>query len=644
MSFHELLVSSDLVLPALSLPMRAKLSRNKERLEASLAGLCELELLKQRQECRVLSALCLGNSLVFGRPFWGVLRSKRCSPDAPECNVYAPWGIDPPLEQQVAELMVISEVKAPDFLTDLEDSPFCSGKILNLASLKPKCHSSEGTVETKTGKIWISEPKRQATVTHALEEMRDDDHNQEDYQQTQKVETYIFGLIQRRALPTCPLKPQTSLANDASAVSVSLRCKEEQHSQKQLSAQEISSPRQPSEPATPQVYRVVNQKCYQGTGFIEDFSIKYHHYQQKNIQHQTELYHRPRRPSIINAFHSSLLDYPSFKVLQVHPDSCNSGNSEPDSTQHFHYSSPPALLKDHHAALPDAQLVNAEYIPAQLYRASTRAYPHPHFYAHKGSGRPKPNQSTYSPERIQPPRSRGGQKKCRSNEDRGGAGRKHGKKSCRSQSENSVQRVQDCKYNTIERDGGGSGSCGRESCSSQTTNKKHHQGCASSRRWQSTQPELSQDESDQLPMQGSSASNQKGHTGRPTCKSCPTYASCAYPHHANHHQHVEYQFERVQVPLYQPSQDYPLPGQGESESSISEADSPDSSSLSSDSDESGGLVWPQQLPSQLSLRSTPVPPEASLHPKTFVKIKASHALKKKILRFRTGSLKVMTTV
>ena len=53
---------------------------------------------------------------------------------------YAPWGIDPPLEKQEAELMVISEVKAPDFLTDLEDNPFCSGKILNLASLKPKCH------------------------------------------------------------------------------------------------------------------------------------------------------------------------------------------------------------------------------------------------------------------------------------------------------------------------------------------------------------------------------------------------------------------------------------------------------------------------------------------------------------------------
>ncbi|CDQ90731.1 unnamed protein product [Oncorhynchus mykiss] len=94
----------------------------------------------------------------------------------------------------------------------------------------------------------------------------------------------------------------------------------------------------------------------------------------------------------------------------------------------------------------------------------------------------------------------------------------------------------------------------------------------------------------------------------------------------------------------QPCECYPHPGQGESESSLSE-DSPASSSLSSDSDESGGLVWPQQLPPQLSSPLTATAPAgAPLQPKAFVKIKASHALKKKILRFRTGSLKVMTTV
>ncbi|KAM7233221.1 hypothetical protein CapIbe_015357 [Capra ibex] len=88
-------------------------------------------------------------------------------------------------------------------------------------------------------------------------------------------------------------------------------------------------------------------------------------------------------------------------------------------------------------------------------------------------------------------------------------------------------------------------------------------------------------------------------------------------------------------------------GYGESESSASEGESPAFSSASSDSDGSGGLVWPQQLvaataasgPGAGAGGGAPAGPA-----KVFVKIKASHALKKKILRFRSGSLKVMTTV
>ncbi|KAG8448436.1 hypothetical protein GDO86_015505 [Hymenochirus boettgeri] len=50
-------------------------------------------------------------------------------------------------------------------------------------------------------------------------------------------------------------------------------------------------------------------------------------------------------------------------------------------------------------------------------------------------------------------------------------------------------------------------------------------------------------------------------------------------------------------------------------------------------EEEGGLVWPLQLP----------PRDAEGRPQVF-KVKASQALKKKIMRFHTGSLKVMTTV
>lgn len=82
MLLQKLLGSFGVMFPAFTLP-KAERSRNKERLEASLAGLCELELLKQRQERRVLSALCLGDLPAPSRRPWGALRSAHCSLDAP---------------------------------------------------------------------------------------------------------------------------------------------------------------------------------------------------------------------------------------------------------------------------------------------------------------------------------------------------------------------------------------------------------------------------------------------------------------------------------------------------------------------------------------------------------------------------------
>lgn len=527
-----------------------------------------------------------------------------------------------------------------------------------------------GTRETAAGETWLSDLTSGSMVTDAFGEMRDVDSSQEDYQQAQKVETYIFGLIQRRALPTRLSKPRTSLAHDARSVGMvrqgNFCLKEEQHSPKQECVPLISTSSQCLERTAPQSYHNLDQEHYLEIEFTEDAPPPYHQLQQ-SLQDQPGFYHKPRQASMINTPLSTTLDYLSCRALQAHPDS---SNSDPDSPQHFHsYSPPPALSKHHHLPSPDEQLVSAEYIPAQPCRASTRAYAHHHSNPHNGSGVSKPNQSTFSPERghrhqeqqpsvpqIQPTKCRGGPKKCRSNEDRSGASRKLGKKACRSQSENSLPRVPERKYNTVERDGGGSGSGGRPTRSSQSKSKKQQQGSGNYRRWQSTL-ELSQDEADQPPiqgpMQGSSTSNQRDHCARRTRKSRPTHASYAYPHrnynrhhhhHSHHHQLMEYPLERDQVPLCQPSDDYPHPRQGESESSMSEADSPDSSSLSSDSDESSGLVWPQQLPPQLSIPSPPALPGAPLQPKAFVKIKASHALKKKILRFRTGSLKVMTTV
>ncbi|KAF3706821.1 Dapper 1-B [Channa argus] len=679
--------SFGVIFPMSTLPMKAERSRNKERLEASLSGLCELELLKQRQECRVRSALCLGDSSVPCRPPWGALRLACYTLDTPkgkEANKYdlslqtshikcSPLGTKESLEQQVAELKINSEVKSAD--TDLEDSRHISGEVLEAKQNEcpePKYHSvvpcsfsaPAGTGETGTGEAWLLERARRAMVTDVFGEIRGVEI-QEEFQQLQKAETFIFELIQRRSLPTRPSKPRTSLAHDTRTISmVKQGHKEEQQSPKKEAVPVKSSLSQCLQGTASKAFNNLNPDHYLDIESPGEANPPYHHNIQQSGQDRPEFYQMPRQASMINPSHSTSLDYPSCGVVQVHPDS---SNSELDSSQHFHSYPPPGLLKPYQPPLPEEQLVNAEYIPAQPCQASTRAYAHHHSNRHNAPGVPKSNQRTFSPERghhtqeqqpttsqVQPSRCRGGPKKCRSIEDRNGATRKLGKKACRSQSENSLPRFPERKYNTVERDGGEAGSGGRGSRSSQSKTRKQQQGSGNYRCWKSTL-ELSQDEADQpptqAPMHGSLNSNPKDNFARRTRKSRSTHTSYVYPHrnynqhpHSQHHQHMEYQLERHQVPICQPSDDYTHPRQGESESSMSEADSPDSSSLSTDSDESGGLVWPQQLPPQLSLPSPPAATGATLQPKAFVKIKASHALKKKIMRFRTGSLKVITTV
>ncbi|KAL4656477.1 dapper1-like [Arapaima gigas] len=80
---------------------------------------------------------------------------------------------------------------------------------------------------------------------------------------------------------------------------------------------------------------------------------------------------------------------------------------------------------------------------------------------------------------------------------------------------------------------------------------------------------------------------------------------------------------------------------GDSESSVSEVDFVGESTNTSDSEGSGGINWPQFGHTTGSCLTNEM---TSGQTKAFVKIKASHNLKKKILRFRSGSLKLMTTV
>ncbi|NXD26256.1 DACT1 protein, partial [Spelaeornis formosus] len=80
---------------------------------------------------------------------------------------------------------------------------------------------------------------------------------------------------------------------------------------------------------------------------------------------------------------------------------------------------------------------------------------------------------------------------------------------------------------------------------------------------------------------------------------------------------------------------------GDSESSLSEVEFVGESTTTSDSDESGGLIW-SQFVQTLPIQTVTAPELHENAAKAFVKIKASHNLKKKILRFRSGSLKLMT--
>uniref|UniRef100_A0A8C1Y0Z5 Uncharacterized protein n=1 Tax=Cyprinus carpio TaxID=7962 RepID=A0A8C1Y0Z5_CYPCA len=236
----------------------------------------------------------------------------------------------------------------------------------------------------------------------------------------------------------------------------------------------------------------------------------------------------------------------------------------------------PQHFYQHTRSPSSEELVNAQYIPAQAT-------------AHRTHTSPKPVSS-------QP---RAAAKKCRFTEDKI-TPKKPGRKACRAQSENSLR---ERKYNTVERDA-------VRSAPPKTRRGSGH------RRWRSTL-ELSQDEAETPPEQPIRRSR------RPRVYTQPPAPHLHHHHHHQPHLRAEY-----------------LQDAGDSESSLSEAESPGSSSLSCDSDESSGLVWPQQLRPQLAPPSPSHPPQ----PKAFVKIKASHALKKKILRFRSGSLKVMTTV
>ncbi|XP_072514884.1 dapper homolog 3 [Salminus brasiliensis] len=614
---------------AFSFPVASERSRYKERLEASLAGLLELEVLKERQEGLVLGALALIDS-GCGRPPWGLLRHGfSLSPArAGEHSALAEQqGLMAVLQQQVGELRVDTDNSLLENPADAGDgassafyeqsegqSPLdssehpsrttfptrsCSASERSMCAGDP-CVASRDGLQVGGGRPLVprSFSAPPPTLTAVAERGGEgeqwlwpagDAAGEEDFQQAQRVETYIVGLIQRRLLNARHCKPRTSLSPEARGVvrQSSLCCKEPPFAPERRKAS-------PS-PETSPAWASYSLEEEQLGGLSHEESLPVHY---------------PRPPALAG-IRSTSLDFPCGAL--------EPSSSEADSPQNYQVP---------HSPSSDEQLVNAQYIPAQPCRAPARAKTH---RAHPASTS-KANRPTHSPERAQP-KQRAVPKKCRFTEERA-ATKKPGRRACRSQSENSLlgqKGATERKYSTVERDNG-------RVCQPKS---RRTQGGLGHRRWRSTL-ELSQDEAEPPPPPPEQVTR-RPRRPRPAP---PPYSYNQAPQHV-HHQHHFQHHPILHSPDYLPCRlegGYKHPGPTEWESSLSEGESPGSSSMSSDSDESGGLVWPQQLAPQLAPPSPPAPPGAPLQTKALVKIKASHALKKKILRFRTGSLKVMTTV
>ncbi|XP_070686051.1 dapper homolog 3 [Pempheris klunzingeri] len=660
---------------AFSFPVTVERSRTKERLEASLAGLCELELRKQRQECLVLGALALGDPppqdhsrgelACFSS--WGqenlTLRRQLSALQS------SPWGLMQALEQQVGELRIDTDNGCNDGAQgDAGDSRASSGFYESSGGQSPRgrCCSAE---PTETVSSWahsndrpksvgdplmlngeLDVPLQRTTLPRSLSAPHpplegiaeegtaggswhwdanqawqqlpaEDQVTEQDYQQALRVEGYILSLIQRHTLAPRPCQPRTTLSPDPPYCSASGHGTLHRRTPSLTTEQRLTDPH-----LQPHCDLSANPKT-QGWG-CDLLEGEAYGGEAPSLEEDCYLalpYPQPRPHSLAERLPSPLpsLD-PNCGVGAL--DLC----CEPPSPQHYLHPQPPIHHKHN--------LVSAQYIPGQACHAPVRSP------RHYNAEHPKPNRAVSSPDH---PHSKSRTSKKSHNERQ--RAKKSSNKASRSQSENSLlgQRVlPERRYSTTERhQGRGDLTQNQGQVTGPQVGTSCHNG---SRRWCSNL-ELSQDEGETLAGQAHRRPARKARHGH----SCPHSQPQNYHHHPQQQQqHTQHWHPDVQerAPLCQGEEGYAGAAPAESESSMSEVYSPASSSLSSDSDESGGLVWPQQLPPRLASTSSSSSPtqqataNSPSQPKAFVKIKASHALKKKILRFRSGSLKVMTTV
>ncbi|CAB1420648.1 unnamed protein product [Pleuronectes platessa] len=656
---------------AFSFPVTVERSRTKERLEASLAGLCELELRKQRQECLVLGALAVGQPPARDSSggklacfsSWGqenlTLRRQLSALQS------SPWGLMQVLEQQVGELRIDTDDGCYDGAQgDAGESRPSSGFYESSEGQSPKGRSCS-TESTENGSSWVYTNNRPKSVGDPLmlngeadvpflrttlprsfsapypplegiaeegaavdpwqvdpirasqawqQQSIEDEVTEEDYQLALRVENYILGLIHRHTLSPRPCQPRTTLSPDPPFCSASA------HSSLHRRTPSLTTEHRFPDPNLQQRVDLLSTPKRQSWGCdqLEGEACGGEALSLEEDRYLALPYPQSRPQSLAGRFPSPLpsLD-PNCDVGAL--DLC----CEPSSPQHYLHPQAPI----HHMH----NLVSAQYIPGQACHAPVRSP------RHYNPEQPIPNRAASSPDHPNPklrPLRKSLNERQRS--------KKSSSKTNRSQSENSLlsQRgLPERRYSTTERHQG------RGEVAQNQGQVPGPQVGIGGQRWCSNL-ELSQDEGETRAAQSQRRQPRKTRYGHPCPHSQPQNYRQQQPQH-NERWHQDLQ-ERA--PLCRGEEGNTGAAPAESESSMSEVYSPASSSLSSDSDESGGLVWPQQLPPRLastSSSSSPSPQVAAnapSQPKAFVKIKASHALKKKILRFRSGSLKVMTTV
>ncbi|XP_073707062.1 uncharacterized protein dact3b [Garra rufa] len=596
--------------------MEEERSRNKERLEASLTWLCELEILKQRQESLVLGALSLGDS-VPGCPAWGDVGPARSSREQEQLTLRrqlnrlqgAPSLLMLALQQQLSELRLDTGLACEQNTEEDLDSPSASSsgfyeqseclspplRSSSSPNLSVSCHRPRSVDAYMLDWEGHMEPIVHATMPRSFSAPYPPlEGIAEGIEEEEEDEESPHWITDQIADGNESLTPEMSLTSDAEtdlAVKIDDGPTEEDIQQAMRvetyilgllqrrhlrSTAELNSDHDQWHDLHryPPTYPQLDQTEWQEWATLSEEENERESQDGYYINHPNG---QTGPTSLSSEEPESSLEMDQYAVEEVYASSSDSPRHQPVYIQRR--PTMPDTMKPHihtccnHTCVPTSSTPEfREPIPSQkwaLLRSLARRSPE---------------------ERWTTPRERQTKSTIRSRSE----------DSCVSQG---WADQPEHKYYTVGRDMG-----------RQHSDEFYPSG---QRLWCSS-ADLSQEEDEEI---------YKEDLQEFRLNQLPTKRTSA--HFVEQDQRVQEQSEAA------------IALTDRSDSSLSETLSPRTSSVSSTSDESGELVWPQQLPPRLS----PSPSSSSQNSSNaVVKIKASHALKKKIMRFRSGSLKLMTTV